>query len=144
MKKILSLLSTITLIGTSITSLVACDNNNNNNNKFEKKPLAKPQQPPAGSKWTNIPRTQAPNKEFLTPTNKWYFYIRKFHDNYILEKIYFDNDFISNKNTNTHWQHLKNDSDFIWDYNLVYCWDGNDEPQTPQINTNTGKITNWN
>ncbi|MFX4057861.1 MAG: lipoprotein [Spiroplasma sp. hy2] len=40
MKKILSLLGTITLIGTSITSLVACDNNNYNN-KFEKKTISK-------------------------------------------------------------------------------------------------------
>ncbi|GAA6238835.1 MAG: hypothetical protein SPLM_09510 [Spiroplasma phoeniceum] len=141
MKKILSLLGTITLIGTSTTSLMACDNDNN---KFEKKPLAKPQQPPEGSKWTNISRRQAPNKEFLTPTNKWYFYIRKFYDNYILEKIYFDDNFINSKNTNTHWQHLKNDSNFIWDYNLVYRWDGVGEPQMPKINNKTGKIINWN
>ncbi len=25
----------------------------------------------------------------------------------------------------------------------IYRWDGNDEPQTPTININNGKITDW-
>ncbi|WFG96434.1 DUF3688 family protein [Spiroplasma citri] len=27
--------------------------------------------------------------------------------------------------------------------NLFYRWDGNDEPETPTINKNTGEITDW-
>ncbi len=73
--------------------------------------------------WIQIPRTQAPNKEFLTATNKWYFYGEKRNNKYILTKFYFNDDFI--KNENLLWQHLKNDSDFILNYNLVYRWDGN-------------------
>ncbi|WP_338966014.1 spiroplasma phage ORF1-like family protein [Spiroplasma endosymbiont of Sarcophaga carnaria] len=89
------------------------------------------------SKWTNIPRTQAPNKEFLTATNKWYFYGEKRNGQYLLTKFYFDNNFI--KNQNLLWQHLKNDSDFIWNYNLVYRWDGNGEPELPVVD-NDGKL----
>ncbi len=87
--------------------------------------------------WIQIPRTQAPNKEFLTATNKWYFYINKYENNYITTKFYFNDDFI--KNENLLWQHLKNDSDFIWNYNLVYRWDGNGEPQIPDVDNN-GKL----
>ncbi|WP_353487311.1 spiroplasma phage ORF1-like family protein, partial [Spiroplasma phoeniceum] len=92
--------------------------------------------------WKNILRTQAPNKEFLTATNKWYFYISKKSNEYITEKIYFDNNFINNQNT--WWQHLKNDSNFIWNYNSVYRWDGDGNPKLPEIDKNTGKILKWN
>ncbi len=139
MKKWLSILGVIGLTTTSTTSLIACTNDNKEDNSKPKP--NKPQQPPENSKWSNIPRTQAPNKEFLTATNKWYFYINKYENNYITTKFYFNDDFI--KNENTWWQHLKNDSDFIWNYNLVYRWDGNGEPQIPTINQNTGEITEW-
>ncbi|WP_338964749.1 hypothetical protein [Spiroplasma endosymbiont of Sarcophaga carnaria] len=65
----------------------------------------------------------------------------KYENNYITTKFYFDNNFINNQNT--WWQHLKNDSDFIWNYNLVYRWNKNNEPQIPEINKDTGLIIDW-
>ncbi|WP_338963581.1 lipoprotein [Spiroplasma endosymbiont of Sarcophaga carnaria] len=141
MKKLLSILGVIGLTATSTTTLISCEKPNNNENGGGNKPTPEQQQLPENSKWTNIPRTQAPNKEFLTATNKWYFYINKYENNYITTKFYFDNNFI--KNQNTWWQHLKNDSDFIWNYNLVYRWNKNNEPQIPKINKDTGLIIDW-
>ncbi|WP_426605605.1 hypothetical protein [Spiroplasma endosymbiont of Glossina fuscipes fuscipes] len=88
MKKILSILGVTT---TSTTTLISCEKPNNNENGGGNKPepIPDPQQPPENSKWTNIPRTQAPNKEFLTATNKWYFYINKYENNYITTRFYF-------------------------------------------------------
>ncbi|WP_281042308.1 spiroplasma phage ORF1-like family protein [Spiroplasma citri] len=80
--------------------------------------------------------------EFLKPNNKWYFYVRQFGSEYKYEKFYFDDNFI--KNQNTHWQHLKNGTDFIWKNNSVYCFNGSSKPQIPTIDKNTGEITDWN
>ncbi len=55
MKRLLSIIGAISLVGTSTTGLVACDNfiRNNGDKKLNPK-LYKPQKPPSGSKWKLI------------------------------------------------------------------------------------------
>ncbi|AXF96305.1 lipoprotein [Spiroplasma phoeniceum] len=139
MKRILSIIGAIGLTATSTTTLMSCKKEN----KKDTKPIApttKAQQPPEDSNWKLINFNNRKN-EFLKPNNKWYFYVRQFGSEYIYEKFYFDDNFIKNKNT--HWQHLKNGTDFIWKNNSVYCFNGSSEPQIPTIDKNTGEITDW-
>ncbi|WFH01186.1 lipoprotein [Spiroplasma citri] len=142
MKKLLSIIGAIGLTATSTTTLISCEKSektNNNKNK-ETETTTKAQQPPKNSNWKLINFNNRKN-EFLKPNNKWYFYVRQFGSEYKYEKFYFDDNFI--KNQNTHWQHLKNGTDFIWKNNSVYCFNGSNEPQIPTIDKNTGEITDW-
>ncbi|ALA97795.1 Spiroplasmavirus-related protein [Spiroplasma kunkelii CR2-3x] len=142
MKKWLSIIGAIGLTVTSTTTLISCEKRNNNENRGNNKPELSynTQQPPENSNWKLIDKNDREN-EFLKPNNKWYFYVRQFGSEYKYEKFYFDDNFIKNKNT--HWQHLKNGTDFIWKNNSVYCFSGSNEPQIPTIDKNTGEITDW-
>ncbi|WP_281042193.1 lipoprotein [Spiroplasma citri] len=142
MKKWLNIIGAIGLTATSTTTLISCKKSEktNNNENDKNTPTTKAQQPPEGSNWKLIDNNNREN-EFSKPNNKWYFYIRQFGSEYKYEKVYFDSNFI--KNQNTHWQHLKNGTDFIWKNNSVYCWDGDGEPEIPTIDKNTGEITDW-
>ncbi|MFJ1522143.1 lipoprotein [Spiroplasma sp. ald] len=122
MRKILSILGTITLIGTSATSLVAC-----NTPQYTQKELL-------NLKEKNNIKTKDGILEWIAPQekpfnervdNKWYFIIYKDNSNNtkISKKI--------NNNPNTNVA-------LPWSPNWikVYRWDGNGEPNLPEIDKN--------
>ncbi|WP_422396885.1 lipoprotein [Spiroplasma endosymbiont of Polydrusus cervinus] len=67
MKKILSILAAITLIGTSTTSLVSCDKVTNGENKKDskKEPNFKPELPPENGNWKLIDKNNSINFQLL-------------------------------------------------------------------------------
>ncbi|UNF61183.1 lipoprotein [Spiroplasma poulsonii] len=125
MKKILSLLGTITLIGTSTTTLISCEKPNNNENggvnKPEPKPEPeKPEEPPRNSNW-------------------------KLVDGFINEKNNDNKKYIGIVKIENGWKIIKwteKNIEWKYQYKSIYRWDGNGEPQMPEIDTNTGKIIN--
>ena len=133
MKKLLSILGTIGLTATSTTSLISCEKPNNNENGGDNKPepTPEPQQPPKSSNWKLIDKSNLKN-EFNIYNHKWYFFIWYQNNNYVSDLI---------KNSNYVNSNLI--KVIIKETNLVYRWNENDKPQTPTIDKNTGKITNW-
>ncbi|WP_338955302.1 lipoprotein [Spiroplasma endosymbiont of Polydrusus cervinus] len=144
MKKILSLLGTIILTGTSTTSLISCEKPNNSENGEGNKPEPSynPQQPPENNNW-----------KLVNDYNSFVFNI----DN----KFYF---FVFQPFNGKQWKILKfkHDTDFAKEIDGIpfipsdikvyaeasklkglYRWDGNGEPQIPAINKTIGEITDW-
>ncbi|WP_338991113.1 lipoprotein [Spiroplasma endosymbiont of Seladonia tumulorum] len=147
MKKILSILGAIGLTATNTTSLVACDkpkpNNNENGGGNKPEPTPEPQQPPENSNWKLV--TDIKN-EFKEKNNKWYFFCIERTD-FTLKK-YYSTSLWENNGINIEYNNAKNikigfETIKIIDIKSIYRWDGKGEPQTPQIDTNTGKITDW-
>ena len=145
MKKILSLLEIITLIGMSTTSLVACDKSTHNENKENnksKKTVSKYKQPPTSSNWKliNISSKKNLENELSNFNDKWYVVIFKPLDeqNYIVK-------FNSKWDVFTTGGNITFDHYYLYfDYiKSVYRWDGDGEPNTPIINSKTGQITDW-
>ncbi|WP_241970032.1 lipoprotein [Spiroplasma poulsonii] len=138
MKKLLSILGTIGLTATSTTTLISCEKPNNNENDGDNKPEPwNPQQPPENSSWKLIPL----DKLNRNPDNKWYIGIvkKKQNDNFSIIKFNFSNKSIWDNSGVPY--HIINGVWYL--FKSYYCWDGLNEPQTPEIDTNTGKITDW-
>ncbi len=84
--------------------------------------------------------------EFKEKNNKWYFFCIERTD-FTLKK-YYSTSLWENNGINIEYNNAKNikigfETIKIIDIKSIYRWDGNGEPQTPQIDTNTGKITDW-
>jgi hypothetical protein len=158
MKKILSLLSTISL-STISTNTIACnkpieDNKTNTPNTLNK-PIEQKmitQQPPKNSNWKLIDISWQKSMEqfkteFLKNNNKWYFFIES--------DIYGFNKFLAKNNNNNikevnvwNWILKLNNGNYSYvdvsKLKSIYCWNGDGEPQTPEINKKTGEIIKWN
>ncbi|WP_101519355.1 lipoprotein [Spiroplasma melliferum] len=134
MKKWLSILGAIGLTAISTTSLISCQKPNNNENGGGNKPEPpynpqKPQQPPVESKWKLVDDVWEEVKQ--SSNEKWYIgiyyrYDEKDNKYWVIEKF--------NK--------IKEIKTNYWDQ--VYRWDGNNEPQIPEIDVKNGKIIDWN
>ncbi|APE75551.1 lipoprotein [Spiroplasma citri] len=140
MKKWLSIIGTIGLTATSTTTLISCKKENNNENGGEDnkpEPQYNPQQPPEGSNWKLIPLDKLNNN----PDNKWYIGIvkKKQNDNFSVIKFNFSNKSIWDNSGVPY--HIINGVWYL--FKSYYCWNGNDEPETPTIDKNTGEITDW-
>ncbi|WP_342256561.1 lipoprotein [Spiroplasma endosymbiont of Poecilobothrus nobilitatus] len=128
MKKLLSILGTIGLTATSTTSLISCEKPNNNENEGGNKPEPKPtpepeklQQPPKNSNW-------------------------KLVDGFINEKNNDSKKYIGIVKIENGWKIIKwtgKNIEWKYQYKAIYRWDGINEPETPIIDKNTGKITDW-
>ncbi|WP_425377647.1 lipoprotein [Spiroplasma endosymbiont of Polydrusus pterygomalis] len=130
MKKILSLLGVITLIGTSTTILVACNTpDNENKKKITKK---EPENPNINH---NLPKS---------PLGNW-----KLVNGFINEKQDDNNKnyYFGIINNGSGWETITwsgKQIDWKYQYKNIYRWEGDGLPETPTINGNTGEITNWN
>ncbi|WP_424525985.1 lipoprotein [Spiroplasma endosymbiont of Glossina fuscipes fuscipes] len=123
MKKWLSILGTIGLTATSTTTLISCEKPNNNENGGNKPKPWNPQQPPIGSNWKLI------NKEDININhdNKNYFAVVRIMNGWKIIK----------------WKGELSYEDRFYYFKNIYRWDGLNEPQIPEINTNTGEILDW-
>ncbi|GAA6238947.1 MAG: hypothetical protein SPLM_10640 [Spiroplasma phoeniceum] len=142
MKKLLSILGAIGLPATSTTSLISCKKPNNNENGGGNKPKPnKPQEPPENSSWKITDNTF--NDEFKTRNNKFYIMSakEKKEDKY-WKIIKFKNDDIDNPFGNV-WNNGVKVRDFWYIVSNLYRWDGTNEPQTPDVDKDTGKIIDW-
>ncbi|KAI92758.1 lipoprotein [Spiroplasma melliferum] len=143
MKKLLSILGAIGLTATSTTSLISCEKPNNNENGGGNKPEPKPepQQPPENSNWKVVNNSKEKlEKEFNSKNNNWYIFIAKRGKYYSI--LQGKNDGINIKYDSL--GNIKVGFETIGSENTnIYRWDGLNEPQTPEIDTNTGKITDW-
>ncbi|WP_425378523.1 lipoprotein [Spiroplasma endosymbiont of Polydrusus pterygomalis] len=142
MKKILSILSTISLSTIISTNIIACktSNTNNENNKPIESEFI-PQQPPENSNWKLVNNYN----QLETKNSKWYIMIYS-SDPKIISKLKNDENrkiYLFNLNSNTG---IRFGNSSFSDVNKIslYYWDGNDEPTIPTINRDTGEITNWN
>ncbi|WP_425377680.1 hypothetical protein [Spiroplasma endosymbiont of Polydrusus pterygomalis] len=148
MKKILSFLVTISLMGTSTTSLVACDksdNNGNSKNNEPKEPKIKHEEPPGNSNWKLILNYYSEFSDLslnkININNMWYIASIKKDDNtYYLKK--FKND---HKNiTGNHWNNAIAINHEWFNVPAFYKWKLKTEPiWLPKINNITGKIIDW-
>ncbi|APE75729.1 lipoprotein [Spiroplasma citri] len=145
MKKWLNIIGTIGLTATSTTTLMSCKKEN----KKDTKPIApttKAQQPPEGSNWKLITDYNYFDNNI---DDKWYFFILKTEKENKLKEIKFIN------NSNNAYGIIESNG-FIFSKYLIknsylqkglikglYCWNGNDEPQIPTIDKNTGEIIDW-
>ncbi|WP_338956470.1 lipoprotein [Spiroplasma endosymbiont of Polydrusus cervinus] len=172
MKKILSFLGTITLIGTSTTSLIAC-------NKPQQYTYTEEQLKELKDK-NNIKTKDgalewisSQEKQFNKVDNKWYFAVwRGIYKNNITDWriIKFKHNELKNKTVDSYDTYKLNLIwiwyPFSWWYDIgietkqggfsawwfetypniksVYRWDGDGEPNTPEIDFKTGKIINQN
>jgi hypothetical protein len=127
MKKILSLLSTISLLTTISTSIIACKQTNTSNieNKIK--------QPPKNSNWKLINDYDWLKNNF---DNKFYFVIWKqsYSNKWEIKKFKHDSKYYMGIET-----YIKDNR-----FKGLYRWDGDGEPQTPEINKETGEIKDWN
>ncbi|WP_253301762.1 DUF3688 family protein [Spiroplasma endosymbiont of Phyllotreta cruciferae] len=117
-----------------------------NGNKPE--PPYNPQQPPENSSWKLIDTNTSnwiSNNEFPSNKNKWYIMFAILENESLLDLrlIKFKNDDINKP------QSLDDKSNFIflnnkkyW-FSWLYRWDGTNEPETPTVDKDTSKITNW-
>ncbi|UZQ30751.1 MAG: lipoprotein [Spiroplasma phoeniceum] len=153
MKKILSILGTITLIGISTTSLVACNKPNNNENKKNDKSVPKinrPQKPPDKSSWKSVDENNLEN-EFKEKNDKWYILIKtlKISGSAIFKEKYDHKNKIVISNFDNY-KIIQFGSRIIQQFKnkprvfVIYRWDSIDEPETPKINDITGEIIDWN
>ncbi|WP_338954345.1 lipoprotein [Spiroplasma endosymbiont of Polydrusus cervinus] len=142
MKKILSFLGTITLIGTSTTSLVSCQNDNNKYKYYydeKEQPTPTLTKPLENSRWSLVNKNEYKN-EFNKKINKWYVivYFSKYKNENIFaidkEKISFagvtEDNFIAVGGG-------------LYVNQVIYRWNGDNEPEKPTINKNTGEIIDW-
>ncbi|WP_338956234.1 lipoprotein [Spiroplasma endosymbiont of Polydrusus cervinus] len=161
MKKILSILSTITLSGTSTTSLVAC-----NTPQYSEDELKKEKEKNNININGNILEWMAPQeKPFNEKDDKWYFAVWHSDKNTDWRIIKFKNNEMTIKIDNSNNRQLQktdlgmgrdlyitNDSGFVkyvthWRddngsyFKSVYRWNGTSELQTPEIDNN-GNIKN--
>nr|CAK99685.1 plectrovirus spv1-r8a2b orf 1 c-terminal truncated transmembrane protein [Spiroplasma citri] len=88
--------------------------------------------------WKLIPLDKLNNN----PDNKWYIGIvkKKQNDNFSIIKFNFSNKSIWDNSGVPY--HIINGVWYL--FKSYYCWSGNDEPETPTIDKNTGEITDWN
>ncbi|WFG95470.1 lipoprotein [Spiroplasma citri] len=127
MKKWLSIIGAIGLTATSTTTLISCKKENNNKNEEENKPELpdnqqhNPQKPPKGSNWKLI--NGFVNEKYND--NKNYIGIIKIENGFIIIK----------------W--IGKYIDYKYQYINIYRWEGVGEPTLPQIDKNTGEITDW-
>ncbi|QCO23438.1 Spiroplasmavirus-related protein [Spiroplasma melliferum] len=125
MKKWLSILGVCGLVGMS-ANLTACNKPNNNengeNNKPEPKP--KPELPPENSNWKLI------TDKYIPRDNGWYIVIYESFNIWRIDKI------DSTKQWGTEGAIGKS-------LDILYHWTKTNEPETPAIDSKTGKITNW-
>ncbi len=132
------------------TNIIACKppNINNKNNK-PIKPEFIPQQPPKNSNWKLVDNLNFINYKV---DNKWYIAIFKnYTKNWYI--VNFLNDSKNDKILgefcfdgicqNIYLSSLRN---FFkrGDIKTIYQWNNINNSNTPQINNNTGEITNWN
>ncbi|UZQ30644.1 MAG: lipoprotein [Spiroplasma phoeniceum] len=136
MKKLLSILGTIGLTATSTTSLISCEkpksdnNNQNGGNKPEPTPEPeKPQEPPIESNWKLIDDVWEEVKQ--SSNGKWYIGIYFTYGETDNDKYFVIEKFNNIKEIKTNY------------WRKVYRWDGESIPSTPNIDKNTGKITDW-
>ncbi|WP_348734993.1 spiroplasma phage ORF1-like family protein [Spiroplasma endosymbiont of Ammophila pubescens] len=148
MKKLLSILGAIGLTATSTTNLVACDKpkpNNNSENGNNKPEPNKPQEPPVESNWKLVNNFKENlQKEINVKNNKWYIAIgRNKRGNPLYNSVV---------KFNSKWDVLTvsgnisfgNDNYYsLKDIKSIYRWDGTNEPQTPDVDKDTGKIIDW-
>ncbi|KAI93144.1 lipoprotein [Spiroplasma melliferum] len=148
MKKLLSILGTIGLTATSTTTLISCDKPNNKNIPCEKQDHGNwKQQCYNDSSFNDID-----NKYYIViwkglNLEKWN--IVKFNNNN--EKIEIQID--SGQELWKFDKQLMLDVGkgiILWNndstgkiFKSVYRWNGDTEPQIPEIDKNTGKITDW-
>ncbi|AXF96703.1 lipoprotein [Spiroplasma phoeniceum] len=143
MKKWLSIIGAIGLTATSTTTLISCKKENNNKNEEDNKP--KPsynaQQPPKDSNWKLIDKDNFV-KENNEKNNKWYILIAKQmqSDNFSIIKFNFSSELIWV--IGQYGGHRINNFWYVY-INSLYRWDGDNEPQIPTIDKNTGEITDW-
>ncbi|WP_424525848.1 lipoprotein [Spiroplasma endosymbiont of Glossina fuscipes fuscipes] len=137
MKKLLSILGVIGLTTAITTSLISCEKPNNNENGGNKpEPPYNPQQPPENSSWKLINNSlNNIRKEFEKHNDKWYFIIwkRGNSSNWIWQSMFFKYNESAPRMTGAWLSSIKS----------IYRWDGLNEPQIPEINTNTGEILDW-
>ncbi|QCO23818.1 Spiroplasmavirus-related protein [Spiroplasma melliferum] len=122
MKKLLSILGVCGLVGMS-ANLTACDKPNNNENGENNKP--EPELPPKNSNWKLIEYGHGEINDVL----KTYIGLK------LIGKTWFVNTWKGKE--------LKSDTWEIFGYKDIYRWDGISEPETPDVDKNTGKITDW-
>ncbi len=133
MKKILNLLGTITLIGTSTTSLVACDKIINKNKINDK--IKTTLQPPTINNWNFVDSSlNNIQKEFENYNNKWYFVIWKRGTvvGWEWQTSFFKYNESAPRMTGAWLDKIKS----------IYCWNGVGDPKRPKIN-NDGIIIDW-
>ncbi|WP_426605513.1 lipoprotein [Spiroplasma endosymbiont of Glossina fuscipes fuscipes] len=137
MKKLLSILGVIGLTTAITTSLISCEKPNNNENGGNKpEPPYNSQQPPENSSWKLINNSlNNIRKEFEKHNDKWYFIIwkRGNSSNWIWQSMFFKYNESAPRMTGAWLSSIKS----------IYRWDGLNEPQIPEINTNTGEILDW-
>ncbi len=92
-----------------------------------------PQQPPENSNWKL-------NERSTSPDNKWYVAIakKKKTDNFSIIKFNFSNKSVWSVGAP---YHTINETWYI--VNSFYQWKGDNNPNIPEIDISTGKITNW-
>ncbi|WP_348735529.1 lipoprotein [Spiroplasma endosymbiont of Ammophila pubescens] len=146
MKNLLTILVAIGLTATSTTSLISCEKSNNKNIPCEKQDNR------------NWKQQCSQNKPFNQVDNKYYFVvwhglfknewkISMFNNNAEQIKISTISTWLMKNfgdlqvGYGRSWKDWKNNDDIY--FKSVYRWDGVDEPQTPEIDKNTGKITDW-
>jgi hypothetical protein len=143
MKKILLLVSTISLSTIISTNIIAC--NTSNINKQNNKPIKQQftaQQPPKNSNWKTLNNTF--NDEFKINNNKFYvILVKQQKEDKYWKIIKFKNDNIYNPFGNV-WNNGVKIKDIWYIVKSLYRWDGDGEPTTPTINSSTGEITDWN
>jgi hypothetical protein len=147
MKKILSILSTISLFTTISTNTIACNKPNENNKpnkQIKQKNIA--QQPPQNSNWKLITNIE---EEFNINNNKFYFFLNLLDVNrYGIYLVKNENNNIQIGENNRWDLKTYNPESFVMfataNIKNIYRWNGVGEPQTPEINKDTGEITNWN
>ncbi|WFG99073.1 lipoprotein [Spiroplasma citri] len=168
MKKILSILGTMTLIGTSATSLAACNTPQCNEDELLKlKKINKINTANQEIK-NNLEWIAPQEKPFNKVDNKYYFVIWyddinnswkiiKFLNNNIYKKIYEDNNFVIRKSSKGDigagivLNKIKGGQETgykIWPDNDyfkgVYLWNNDSKPNKRFISPKTGQITDWN
>ncbi|WP_425378590.1 hypothetical protein [Spiroplasma endosymbiont of Polydrusus pterygomalis] len=156
MKKILSILSTISLSTIISTNIIGCktSNTNNENNKSTE-PKFIIQQPPENSNWKLIDYPTSKNiihNLFKNPDNKWYIVnLFTVQEGNIIRKFKFTNEIKLIKKSDYDeftWEYKFKDyeglpNELFGYYRYIYQWNGINEPLLPKID-NSGKITNWN
>ncbi|QCO23337.1 hypothetical protein SRED_001804 [Spiroplasma melliferum] len=150
MKKLLSILGAIGLTATSTTSLISCEKPNNNENGGGNKPEPepkpeKPQQPPENSKWEIILN---PKQEVNINGDEWYFIIDKdvkinfgLYNNKELQWKFNDNMILFPKDKPL--GGYITGINYVRGNNAVYKWKEKNKPISPDVDKNTGNITDW-
>ncbi|MBW1241344.1 MAG: hypothetical protein EIB84_00205 (plasmid) [Spiroplasma poulsonii] len=152
MKKILSILGTISLSTIISTNIIACNPTKENNKPNQTIiPQFISQQPPTNSNWKLVDNYQS---EFSKKNNNWYSVLFNFEGYKIINfynssneiRVDFNNLTLMKDNDNNLYLYKKWGSPLpIPNINFtVYRWDGINEPIIPTINKNTGEIKNWN